>query len=46
MHPALPGYLAALWKKAAGSRFEDQHEQVLGAAIQAHAALGRRFVEE
>ncbi len=40
MHPALPGYLSALWKTAAGGRFQGQYEQVLVATIDAHAKLG------
>ncbi len=46
MHPALPGYLSAWWKKTAGARFEDQREQALVAGIAAHAALGRWLYDQ
>jgi tetratricopeptide (TPR) repeat protein len=41
MHPALPGYLTALWQETAGTRFESEREQTLSAAIHAFASLGR-----
>jgi len=46
MHPALPGFLTSLWKKEAGSLFEDEHEQALVACIHAHAQLGSHFFDQ
>jgi tetratricopeptide (TPR) repeat protein len=41
MHPALPGYLTALWQKTAESRFEAERDQALTAAIHAVSGLGQ-----
>ena len=41
IHPALPGYLAALWRERAGRSFESEREAARIANVRAHAALGR-----
>ena len=40
IHPALPAYLAALWRERAGERFEEEREAARVASITAYAALG------
>jgi len=40
IHPALPAYLAALWRLRAGAAFPEEQETARLASVHAHAALG------
>ncbi|HEX5716908.1 MAG TPA: CHAT domain-containing protein [Thermoanaerobaculia bacterium] len=40
IHPALPAYLAALWRLRAGAAFPEEQEAARLASIHAHAELG------
>ena len=40
IHPALPGYLTALWKQRAGITFAKEKEAARLASLRAHATLG------
>jgi tetratricopeptide (TPR) repeat protein len=46
MHPILPVYLRALWRKEVGEAFEEQHEGGIVANIYAHADTGRMLLEQ
>jgi tetratricopeptide (TPR) repeat protein len=39
IHPALPGYLGALWRDAAGDAFGEEYQAARLASIKAHAGL-------
>ncbi|HYN22847.1 MAG TPA: CHAT domain-containing protein [Thermoanaerobaculia bacterium] len=40
IHPALPAYLAALWRLRAGAAFPEEREAARLTSVRAHAALG------
>lgn len=46
IHPALPAYLAALWRLRAGAGFSEEQDAARLASVRAHASLGEWLLQQ